>query len=245
MKTKRKVIRRFSDPDLPPDVPTHPPVACQLITGDPILPPELEREIFELVAAYDLSLDPLTHRRVGDTVLALPLVCRRVQNWIEPMIYERVSFLWASNGGECAPRFLETISARPASFFATHLKHLYFDYGTLALSGIKQVLGVCTGVVSGGCHHRYSRLEHLLAPLPLQRLLLSDFPLPSAPGNSPRWAASLTHLGIVDTLPRDPAAFATLPSRTSPSAAGPSVSSTSTQCSRDCFECVKACAASC
>ncbi|KAJ6487193.1 hypothetical protein C8R47DRAFT_517736 [Mycena vitilis] len=116
------------------------------------------------------------------------------------MLYERISFSWSSNGGECAPLFLETIAARPARFFAAHVKHLYFDYGTLALSGIKQILGVCTGTVSVGCRHQYSRLENLLAPLQLQRLLLSDFPLPSAPGNPPPWAASLTHLGIVDTL---------------------------------------------
>ncbi|KAJ7621974.1 hypothetical protein DFH06DRAFT_1009702, partial [Mycena polygramma] len=132
---------------------------------------------------------------------------------IEPIIYERISFLWSANGAEPIPRFLATISSRPASFFATHVKHLYFDH-TIALSAVQQVLGVCTGVVSVGCHHPYSRLEHLLAPLPLQRLLLSDFPLPSAPGNLPPWAASLTHLGIVDTLPRDPTAFATLPSLT-------------------------------
>ncbi|KAJ6487194.1 hypothetical protein C8R47DRAFT_1216390 [Mycena vitilis] len=196
----------------PPSVPVRPTIVHQVITGDPILPPELEREIFELVAAHDLLPNPWTDQRVGDTTLSLPQVCRRVQRWIEPIIYERISFLWSANGAEPIPRFLATISSRPASFFAKHVKHLHFDH-TIELSAVQQILGVCTGVMSLGCRDRYNTLEHLLKPLPLQRLLLSDFPLPSAPGNLPPWAASLTHLGIAHTLPPDPtAALATLPS---------------------------------
>ncbi|KAJ7621994.1 hypothetical protein DFH06DRAFT_770029 [Mycena polygramma] len=209
-------MQRFSKipPATPPNVPLQATVVHQVITGDPILPPELEREIFELVAAYDLLPNRWTHQHVADTTLALPQVCRRVQSWIEPIIYERISFLWSANGAEPVPRFLATISARPASFFATHVKHLYFDR-SVALSAVQQVLGVCTGVVSLGCHHPYSPLEQLLAPLPLKRLLLSELTLTSAPGNLPPWATSLTHVGLAYTLPTDPtAALAALPSLT-------------------------------
>ncbi|KAJ6487182.1 hypothetical protein C8R47DRAFT_517233 [Mycena vitilis] len=206
-----KVMQRFSK--TPPNVPLQPPAVRQVITGAPVLPPELEREIFELVAVDDLLPNPLMRQHIGNTTMALPQVCRRVQGWIEPMIYQHISFLWSSNDRNTVPRFLATISARPASFFATHVKLLYFDY-SVTLSAVQQILGVCTGVVSLGCHYRYSALEHLLAPLPIQHLLLSDLPLPSAPGNLPPWAASLTHLGLADTLPLDPTVLSTLPSLT-------------------------------
>ncbi|KAJ6487196.1 hypothetical protein C8R47DRAFT_517813 [Mycena vitilis] len=211
-----KAFRRFSK--LPPATlplsPTQPTVIRQAITGDPILPPELERAIFELVAAYDLLPDSWTHQHIGDTALALPQVCRRVQSWIEPIIYERISFVWSANGASPVPRFLATISARPASFFAAHVKHFYFDR-SLAPSAVQRILGVCTGVVSLGCYHSYSALEPLLAPLPLQRLLVSELTLPSPLRELPPCVASLTHLGLAHTLPSDPAAaFAALPSLT-------------------------------
>ncbi|KAJ7621991.1 hypothetical protein DFH06DRAFT_769974 [Mycena polygramma] len=202
-------MQRFSK--IPPSVPLQVTGVHQVITGDPILPPELEREIFELVAAYDLLPNRWTHQHVADTTLALPQVCRRVQSWIEPFIYEHISFLWSMHGA--LPRFLATISARPPSFFATHVKYLYFDR-SIALSAIKQILGVCTGVVSLGYHHPYNTLKHLLAPLSIQHLLLSDLPLSSTPENLPPWAASLTHLGLADTLPLDPTVLSTLPSLT-------------------------------
>ncbi|KAJ7621972.1 hypothetical protein DFH06DRAFT_769494 [Mycena polygramma] len=211
-----KVFRRFSKipPATPPIIPPQPVVIRQAITGDPVLPPELEREIFELVAVYDLLPDSWTHQHIGDTALALPQVCRRVQSWIEPIIYEHISFLWSANGAEPVPRFLATISARPSSFFATHVKHLYFDR-SIALSAVQQVLSACTGVVSLGYHHPSSALERILAPLPLQRLLVSELTLPSSPRNLPPWAASLTHLGLAYALPPNPtAAFAALPSLT-------------------------------
>ncbi|KAJ6585600.1 hypothetical protein B0H19DRAFT_425112 [Mycena capillaripes] len=210
-----KVFRRFSRvPPAPPVAVVHvPPIVREVITGDPIFPPELEREIFELAAATDWT-DSWTHQHVGVTALALPQICRRAQQWIEPFIYERISLLWATNGGDPVPRFLETIAARPASFFAAHVKYLYFD-NSVPLATIQRILSVCTGVVSVGCQQAYCALAPLLAPLPLQRLLVSKLVLPSAPADLPPWAASLTHLGLSQALPSDPtAAFASLPSLT-------------------------------
>ncbi|KAF7348103.1 Zn(2)-C6 fungal-type domain-containing protein [Mycena sanguinolenta] len=208
-----KTFRRFSQVQPSLAAVVAPPMVREVIAGDPFLPPELEREIFELVAAND-PLDIWTHQHVGVTVLALPQVCRRVQSWIEPIIYERISLLHSFNGGEPVPKFLATINARPASFFAAHVKYLYFDR-YIPLPAIQQVLSVCTGAVSVGCHHPYLTLAPLLAPLPLHRLCVSEFVVPSKSADLPPWAASLTQLGLTNVLPPDPmAAFATLPSLT-------------------------------
>ncbi|KAJ7228133.1 hypothetical protein B0H12DRAFT_233143 [Mycena haematopus] len=206
----RKTLQRFSRVFPAPPVVVALPNVPEVITGDPFLPPELEREIFELVAAND-PVDIWTHQHVGDTVLVLPQVCRRVQSWIEPIIYERISLLYSYNGGKPVPKFLATIDARPASFFAAHVKYLYFD-SYVPLPAVRRVLSVCTGAVSVGCHYPYLTLAALLAPLPLRRLCVSEFALPSGCTDLPPWASSLTQLGLIKVLPRDPAtAFAALP----------------------------------
>jgi hypothetical protein len=124
---------------------------------------------------------------------------------IEPLIYERLSFLYWFDR---MPLLLATIDARPASFFAANIKYLYFDQTIGELPVVQRILSVCTGVVSLGCHHSYSNLAPLLAPLPLQRLLVSEF----TPTHAADLPASLTHLGLSQTLPQDlPAAFAALP----------------------------------
>ncbi|KAJ7490707.1 hypothetical protein FB451DRAFT_1220841 [Mycena latifolia] len=193
-----RALRRFSG--VPASAESSPPVVREIITGEPILPPELEREIFELVAATDAPPDYWMHQHVGNTVLVLPQVCRRAQSWIEPFIYERVSLLQTFHGLDPIPSFLATIDARPASFFAAHVKHLYIA-PTIPLAVVQRVLVVCTGVVSFGCHHPYTRLAPLLAPLSLRRLLVSELTLPSIPAELPHWAASLTHLGLSQVLP--------------------------------------------
>ncbi|KAJ7878841.1 hypothetical protein B0H14DRAFT_1630343 [Mycena olivaceomarginata] len=206
-------LRRFSRVDPAPPAKSTEVAVREVITGDPFLPPELEREIFVLVAVND-PVDGWTHQHVGDMVLVLPQVCRRVQIWIEPLIYERISLLQSFNGGQPVPRFLATIDTRPASFFALHVKYLYFDY-TVPLPAVQRVLSVCTGVVSVGCHHPYLSLAPLLAPLPLQRLCVSEFALPSTPADLPPWAVSLTELGLTQSLPPDSAAaLAALPALT-------------------------------
>ncbi|KAF8145359.1 hypothetical protein K438DRAFT_1991882 [Mycena galopus ATCC 62051] len=185
------------------------PAAREPITGDPILPPELEREIFELAAAIPYYW---TDQHVGDMALVLPQVCRRAQSWIEPLIYERISFLADTSTKDPTPLFLRTIDTRPASFFAENVKYLYFDK-SLSLHFIHRVLSVCVGVISLGCHQSYNGLAPFLAPLPLQRLLLSDMELST--NFSPPWVSSLTHLGLSVALPHDPlAVFGALPALT-------------------------------
>ncbi|KAJ7069179.1 hypothetical protein C8F01DRAFT_1111800, partial [Mycena amicta] len=179
-----------------------PPVK-QMITGDPKLPPELERKIFEL-AAVDDEPEWWLRQNSGDTMLLLPLVCQQAQAGIEPLIYERISLLQTFNGvptGRTVPLFLETLATRPASFFAQH---------------VKRVLSICTNAVSVGCHQPYSKIAHLLVKMPLERLMIAaiDFSAEYLP-----WKRTLTHLGISASIPQDEASlkalFSMLPSVTS------------------------------
>ncbi|KAJ6487180.1 hypothetical protein C8R47DRAFT_1320781 [Mycena vitilis] len=211
------------------------PVVGEVISGDPVLPPELEREIFELAAAVP---NYWTKQHVGDMALVLPQVCRRAQSWIEPLIYERISLSPPSSTARRLAMFLETVDIRPASFFAAHVKYLDFD-GTISLVVVKKVLSVCTGVVNLGCRYTYSGLAPLLVPLTrLRRLLVAELVLSQSlsteywPSSSPPfsstagiaippcpyptpWAASLTHLGLSRALQPDPAAlFAAFPALT-------------------------------
>ncbi|KAJ7605215.1 hypothetical protein FB45DRAFT_1042572 [Roridomyces roridus] len=183
-RVKRAFQRRSRAP--PPPVPAPAPAAPrETITGDPRLPPELEREIFELVVATDFPSGYWSHQHVGDTTLVLPQVCRRVQSWIEPFIYERVALLQNYNGRGPISSFLATVDARPATFFAAHIKHLYLDR-MVPLYAVQRILSVCTGVVSFGCHHPYTALAPILSSLPLRRLLVSELSSASPPLSLPQ-----------------------------------------------------------
>ncbi|KAJ7671208.1 hypothetical protein B0H17DRAFT_1085256 [Mycena rosella] len=97
---------------------------------EPRLPPDLERDIFEL--------DALENRR---SVPRLLRVARRVKLWIEPLLY-RVVFL---SEGKAYPHgkvesdsenivftpliMAAAIEQHPAWFFHTHARHLYIDCG--------------------------------------------------------------------------------------------------------------------
>ncbi|KAJ6544580.1 hypothetical protein DFH09DRAFT_1367793 [Mycena vulgaris] len=207
-----RAVRRLSRVLAPVAVSRNgPPVDLEVVAGEPILPPELERKIFEWAAESDVQPNYWMRQHVSDTVLVLPQVCRRVQSWIEPFIYERISLLPTFSGTDPVPPFLATIDARPASFFAAHVKHLYVAPG-IPLIVVQRVLSVCTGIMSFGGHYPYTSLAPLLAQLPLHRLLVSDLTFPSAPAEHPPWTASLTHLGASQVPPT--AALASLPAVT-------------------------------
>ncbi|KAJ7069155.1 hypothetical protein C8F01DRAFT_1111700 [Mycena amicta] len=191
-----------------------PPVKqIRVITGDPKLPPELERKIFEL-AAVDDEPKGWSRQNASDTMLVLPLVCQRARAWIEPLIYKRISLLQTFNGVPTVPLFLETLDTRPASFFAQHVKVVYLNY-TMTLPTVQRVLSVCTNAVSVGCHQSYSKIAHLLVKMPLQRLMVADIDFSA---KYPPWTHTLTHLGISASIPHDEASlkalFSALPSVT-------------------------------
>ncbi|KAK7027834.1 hypothetical protein R3P38DRAFT_2940459 [Favolaschia claudopus] len=77
---------------------------------DPILPPELEREIFELAARQDQSI-----------ALTLLTVCHRVHSWVEPLLY-RVLLV----SGYLAPALL-ALKLKPAAFKKTAVRHVFIE----------------------------------------------------------------------------------------------------------------------
>ncbi|KAJ7449043.1 hypothetical protein B0H11DRAFT_2247351 [Mycena galericulata] len=149
------------------------------------LPVELEREIFEMAAKADVG-----------TALRLALVARRVQSWIEPIIYSRVVVaeapevavlprevralrayrsLHKSKSKRAAPqvnvpRFIRTLPFRPASFFAHHVKRLHL--GNLSEPHLLTVLAACTGATELGWwgNDLTAPVATALVRLPLTRL---------------------------------------------------------------------------
>ncbi|KAJ7634466.1 kinase-like domain-containing protein [Roridomyces roridus] len=150
---------------------------------------ELERVIFELAAHSDIL-----------TALRLAVVARRVQDWIEPIIYSRVivtrdreqsqdaqptyearmSLSYRMNKSKKAPvlkkkeapipQFLRTLALRPAAFFAKHVQQL--RVGRLADVELVAVLEACTGATELGwwACQLTDAVCTALARLPLTRL---------------------------------------------------------------------------
>ncbi|KAF7364067.1 hypothetical protein MSAN_01065500 [Mycena sanguinolenta] len=91
----------------------------------PVLPPDLEREIFEFVAFSNIRSIP-----------ELVLVAQRVRSWIEPLLYRNLSVfgdiedfrrdddanLIRISTNDC----LKILDSKPASFFDDHVRHLAF-----------------------------------------------------------------------------------------------------------------------
>lgn len=99
---------------------------------EPVLPPELERKIFELVAKLNPGM-----------AVCLALVSRRVQLWMEDYLYSTITL----STPELCQRLLYTIDTRPPSFFAEHVKSLCVP-GDISADDAFRVLTVCQGVVN-------------------------------------------------------------------------------------------------
>ncbi|KAK7058068.1 hypothetical protein R3P38DRAFT_2599662 [Favolaschia claudopus] len=100
---------------------------------EPVLPPELEREIFETAAYIDRSDIP-----------ALLLVCKRVHQWIEPLLYRSITIVARDDSR------LLAVQARPAAFLQRNLHHLCVAYNsTDTLTGaLKTLLSYCPNLRS-------------------------------------------------------------------------------------------------
>ncbi|KAJ7600401.1 hypothetical protein C8J56DRAFT_910153, partial [Mycena floridula] len=125
-------------PDLPED-------SCRLcfsrdISTPPTMQPypDLPEDICRLILETAVEQDRLA-------ALHLVLVSRRVQRWIEPLLYRVIELRPTKR----VARFQWTITAssKPASFFAIHVQKLFISnvYDTRAIAII---LSVCTGVKS-------------------------------------------------------------------------------------------------
>ncbi|KAJ6583027.1 hypothetical protein DFH09DRAFT_1360308 [Mycena vulgaris] len=175
------------------------------------LPVELEREIFEIAAKADVG-----------TALRLVLVARRVQAWVEPIIYSRVVVAHApeivgaqtqfartilARARRCGKvqsskpthqarllKFIRIIPFRPAAFFARHVKCLHV--GNLSEIELVTVLTTCTGISELGWWTSTvtASVVPALATLALRRLSVDHSFDFQFPG-IPSFA-TLTHLDI-------------------------------------------------
>ncbi|KAJ7185902.1 hypothetical protein C8R46DRAFT_1062033 [Mycena filopes] len=184
---------------------------AKLRTNTLDLPVELEREIFETAARADIG-----------TALRLAVVARRVQTWVEPIIYSHVVVAHSPEVARTtqqsrtilagriaranaskktakltqAPRFIRTIPFRPASFFSRHVKSLHV--GNLSEPELFAVLSVCTGISELGWWGAAvgAPVAAALQTLALRRLSVDqsfDF---TRLKDTPRMYSTLTHLDL-------------------------------------------------
>ncbi|KAJ6504505.1 hypothetical protein DFH09DRAFT_1201308 [Mycena vulgaris] len=163
------------------------------------LPPELERQIFEVAAALYISSIPAFLR-----------VARRVKIWIEPLLYRVLCIYLSSSDHEPQTLSLDVIhtmmDAKSASFFQAHVRHVQFT-GYFPPQRMEKVLSVCKNVVnislSDAIHWETPTLLRLLKALPLQQLsvkLQQLFPDPLAVDFSHTMFSNITHLEICDRV---------------------------------------------
>ncbi|KAJ7798772.1 hypothetical protein B0H14DRAFT_2905776 [Mycena olivaceomarginata] len=117
-----------------------------LVFADPYLPPELERQIFE-IAALSCPKDIPTLMRIS----------RRIKYWVEPLLYRVIVLsphdLYRLSGIDDAKSFpsvtaadlLDHITTKSPSFFGASVTHLYFD-GDIPISTLDAILGACLGI---------------------------------------------------------------------------------------------------
>ncbi|KAF7336819.1 hypothetical protein MVEN_02117800 [Mycena venus] len=160
----------------------------------PELPPELEREIFEL------AFKP-NNRNVA-LKLTLCLVARRVQFWIDRLFYEMVTIAHQRN----ADKFLSIVhsNSKPAGYF-TVVKRLCIIYGISGATA-RDILSACPSVEALGCwvdkndsswRDPDSGLFLLISRLPLRRLSIEASLFSSIPATlSSTWPSTLTHLDL-------------------------------------------------
>ncbi|KAJ7809415.1 hypothetical protein B0H14DRAFT_2867088 [Mycena olivaceomarginata] len=117
-----------------------------LVFADPYLPPELERQIFEIVA-LSCPKDIPTLMRIS----------RRIKYWVEPLLYRVIVLsphdLYRLSGIDDTKSFppvttadlLDHITTKSPSFFGSSVTHFYFD-GDIPISTLDAILGACLGI---------------------------------------------------------------------------------------------------
>ncbi|KAJ7665559.1 hypothetical protein B0H17DRAFT_1211010 [Mycena rosella] len=155
----------------------------------PSLPHELEREIFELALLSD--------RKDAALKLALSLVARRVQFWVDLVFYKMVTISDAKHADKFAN--LVASNLKPPGFFA-RVNSLCLPYSVTAKQACT-ILSACTGVQFLACwvNSKYCpELPLLLGRLPLRRLSVEfrHF-LKILSVLASAWFSNLTHLNLV------------------------------------------------
>ncbi|KAJ3735986.1 hypothetical protein DFJ43DRAFT_772808 [Lentinula guzmanii] len=159
------------------------------------LPPEIEREIFEVTA-----------RSFPGTAVKLAGLSKRTQYWMEWIIYETVAL---DHPAARTAAFLRTIDARPAEFFSQRIKELYLSY-TVTYEEAQRILVVCSNLTHLTCWaqglpgHRQGWLLPYLGSAStscLTRLSVKLDMLMVQPSFSDNIFQGLTHLEIVSPPP--------------------------------------------
>ncbi|KAJ7033402.1 hypothetical protein C8F04DRAFT_1104627 [Mycena alexandri] len=160
----------------------------------PNLPYELEREIFELALRAD--------RQNSDLKLALCMVARRVQIWIDLIFYEMVTV----QDDHHADRFLSLVDSniKPLAFFSA-VKILCLPSYVSAPNACR-ILTACTAVEQLACWSHcvnHPEFSSLIGRLPLRRLSLELIHLSRVPATHETWLSSLTHMYIIILVDKD------------------------------------------
>ncbi|KAG7448644.1 uncharacterized protein BT62DRAFT_929731 [Guyanagaster necrorhizus] len=163
-------------------------------TNLPLLPLELEWEIFELTARVYPAEAP-----------GLLLIARRVHSWIEPILYEIVVLGGESpmmdRGSHC--KFLQMVDSKPTEFFGRVVKRLCLTYHAHNESAM-HLLHQCTGMISLACWSPTivspSSLDSIASLRFLRHLSIPvtyfmDIPISNDP--TCNWHCRLTHLEII------------------------------------------------
>ncbi|KAJ7138941.1 hypothetical protein C8R46DRAFT_1361499 [Mycena filopes] len=104
----------------------------------PILPPELERRIFEICASSQFSVIP-----------RLMLVAWRVKDWVEPILYRTIMVCEIRRERYHFPRFTpesvaKLLLSKPAAFLRDSVRNLLIHNAHRDL--VQSILAICTGV---------------------------------------------------------------------------------------------------
>ncbi|KAF7351908.1 hypothetical protein MVEN_01152500 [Mycena venus] len=171
----------------------------------PVLPAELERQIFEISAhSHPLSIPNFM------------LVAWRIKIWVEPLLYRIIVWSRTVKAMNALPiargvHFFIAIEKKPTTFLRLNVRHLMLETG--GKGGIA-LLAACRGVEDlwlGG-RHVPGALFPLVEDLPLKRLscyLGHLFGSPSRIDFSHQLFARITHLAISDYVHRvDPKSLA-------------------------------------
>ncbi|KAJ7498849.1 hypothetical protein FB451DRAFT_12690 [Mycena latifolia] len=154
----------------------------------PELPPELEREIFELALR--------TNRQDAAFKLTLSLVARRVQFWVDLAFYEMVTISHETQ----ATKFVKLIASKlkPPDFF-TAVKILCLPYSVTGEQACA-ILSACTKVQMLACWVDCTdspELPLLVSRLPLRRLSIEYQHFLEIPVVASTWLSNLTHVDLV------------------------------------------------
>ncbi|KAJ7256195.1 hypothetical protein B0H12DRAFT_519307 [Mycena haematopus] len=128
---------------------------------DPLLPPELEREIFESTAhLYPRSIPGLL------------LVARRVFEWVQPFLYRTIII---SPRSQSMSAFLRVTRTTPpnSSFFRNSVQNLFVYQTPWLVNEARFILSSCTGIVDFAMMAANPSVLPLLENKRLERLSIS------------------------------------------------------------------------